>query len=130
MTEHLGVCLGLEDETFGLKFMFKLDIILDYAVVDQYYPAGPVRMGVFIGGLSMSSPAGMADGGRAFDFLGVDDRVELLDLTLAALDIYVAVGEISDTGRIISPVFQPLEAFHHYRDGFSVSDISNDAAHV
>jgi hypothetical protein len=66
--------------------------------------------------------AGSGQGGRK-------DLLELLYLPLGLEDFNPLTVPIGDSCRVISPVFEPLEAIEKNRNSIFLADIANDTAH-
>ena len=67
LSRHLGVRFRLERNAVTQKLLLDLHIVFDDAVMDHGDPAilTDMGMGVDVIGLSMGSPAGMADAQRS-----------------------------------------------------------------
>ena len=133
LDSHLGVCLAYEGITFAEKLFLEFLIVFDDSVVDADDRAviRAVRVGIALGGFSVSRPAGVADSacsdhglsaiGLLFEYLqsalGFDDR---------GLRFAVAHRE---TGRIVSSVFQSGKPVKKNGRCLFCSDITNNSAH-
>ena len=107
--DDLAVGLRVELATFG-KQLFAEDFeILDDAVVDQRNRTDDVRVGVADGRLAMGCPAGVGDADVAGERFGIERSAEILELALGAAAFELAVDDGTDTGRVITAIFEPLE---------------------
>ena len=71
----------------------------------------------------------MTDPRRAIkDFL-FNHLLEDREFTLGPSDLDLAVMENSDAGRVVTPIFQSLEAFCENASSTCLPDVSNDSAH-
>src|SRR3972149_6857726 len=87
-----------------------------------------MRMSIYLIGLSMCCPAGMADpdstGNSRKSFLKVNDPAFLFE------NLKCFIVKNSDSGRVITPVFQSLQGIDKDRSCLSPAIISYNSAHV
>ena len=112
--KHLGVGLALEGASLEFKRFLKDAVILYRTVVDQgdTARAADMGMGVYVVGLSVGCPAGMGDADASLDVFRLAEAFEVVDLSAGFIDIEVSFAvDHSDTGAVITAVFQAVESF-------------------
>ncbi len=131
MGDDFGIGLGLEDVALAGQLRPQLPEVLDDAVVDDRDTPGGVRMGVDLVGLAVGRPAGVADAGSA----PLQRRIVTaaargcLQLAGRAAARQHAILQRGDAGRVVAPIFQPLQRLDDLpRDRARAQD-PNDAAH-
>jgi hypothetical protein len=71
----------------------------------------------------------MSDTGRAL-YPFWQDRFEIAHAALALGNLEPAASHNRDPGRIVTPVFNPPQALHQYWSGVTLSDVSDNPAHL
>ena len=131
MRDDFGVGIGVEAVAMRLELIAKLRMVLDDAVVhDRDAIVGHVRMGVDRVRHAVRRPARVRDAGDAGDRRL---RVKLLELAhLAgcahALEACIAL-EDGNAGRVITSIFERLEACDQDRYDVPPAGGCNDSAH-
>src|SRR5438067_6357036 len=132
MRQHFSIGVGSELVTaFALQLFAQRRIIFDHAVVHKrdFSALVKVRMRVFVGHFSMSSPARVADAvlprGRFFghQFGKVRDPSG----TLARLDLLPVYD--GNTRGIVTAIFEPPQPVQEYGGSFCAADISDNSTH-
>src|SRR2546423_8721099 len=132
MRQHLSIGVGSELVTaFALQLFAQRRIIFDHAVVHKrdFSALVKVRMRVFVGHFSMSSPARVADAvlprGR---FLGHQfGKVRDPSGTLARLDLLPVYD--GNAGGIVAAIFEAAQRVQEYGGRFYAAQISNSSTH-
>jgi hypothetical protein len=129
-----GFGVGLRDERVTPlgEPVAELPEVLDDAVVDDRDPAGAIHlgMGVDVVRPAVRRPAGMGQPDRRVGRPLGDRRGQVRELAGLLLDEEIAgLVHEGDAGRVIAPVFEPLEALHQDRTGFAGARIADDSAH-
>src|SRR5437879_3717625 len=132
MRQHFSIGVGSELVTaFALQLFAQRRIIFDHAVVHKrdFSALVKVRMRVFVGHFSMSSPARVADAvlprGR---FLGHQfGKVRDPSGTLARLDLLPVYD--GNAGGIVAAIFEAAQAVQEYGGSFCAADISDNSTH-
>jgi hypothetical protein len=97
--------------------------------MDHNYRSGFMGMRIYFGWTAMGSPAGMADPTAAPERRLLQELFQIAQFTLASHNFGRSVLDGADSGRVVSPVLQLLQAFEDDRSGIFVTDISNNSAH-
>ncbi len=135
MGDDFGVGLRLESVAERAQAFALLLVVLDDAVVHQRDAVADVRMGVGLGDAAVGGPAGMADAearaeafdrGRVLHFGDAPGAAHAADIVACAA---VAVDH-GDAGRIVTAVFETLEAFDQDRNHIAIRDRADYAAHT
>ncbi len=105
----LGIRFGRERVALGRELVAQRLEVLDDAVVDDRKPARGVRMGVGLGRLAVCRPTRMADADRTVERLSGELGLEVLELALGAPPRELSVLEGRDSGRVVAPIFDPLQ---------------------
>ncbi len=132
VSDHFRICLGDKYVTFFHQLALQIQVIFDDAVMHHHDPAGAVSMGMSIlfGWPPMGGPARVPDAVRALQRMLPDHFFQVAQLSRRAAQFKpVPGGSYGDTGRVISAVFQPPQAFQDDRDDIFRADISYDSAH-
>src|SRR6267154_4297016 len=132
MRQHFSIGVGSELVTaFALQLFAQRRIIFDHAVVHKrdFSALVKVRMGIFVGHFSMSSPARVADAvlprGR---FLGHQfGQVSDPSGAFARLDLLTVYD--GDAGGIVTAIFEPPQPVQEYGRRFCAADISDNSTH-
>ena len=103
--------------------------VLDDAVVDEGHPLGGVGMGVLLVGHPVGRPAGVADADGAGQAVAAQKRFQVGELALGAAAFDAAVDQGGDAGRIVAPVFEPLEPLEEKGRDLGLADDAGDPAH-
>src|SRR5690606_26496979 len=114
-------------QAFALLF-----VVLDDAVVHQRHAVADVRMRVEFGDATVGGPAGVADAQVRVQPFGGGGGFHLGDAAGAAHAAHVALLAIvdhGDAGRVVTAVFQALEAFDEDGNHIAIRDRADDAAH-
>ncbi len=127
--------VGFRDEfvAFGDELLLELDVVLDDPVVHDNDFAGAiaVRMGVFLGGASVRGPARVTDAVDSVERSNADRFLEIAQFAGGAANLELAVGaDHGDPGRIISSVFEALQAVEDQRHHALRADIADNPAHL
>src|SRR5580658_8716473 len=111
--ENFRVGFRCELVALGDKLLLQKLVVLDGRRVVKSDLAGLVemRMGIGVGRWAMCRPAGVADTDLAFGGLFRKDRGQIINAAglLAELELFIIND--ADTGRIVTAVFEPAQAF-------------------
>src|SRR6476661_1541795 len=132
MRQHFSIGVGSELVTaFALQLFAQRRIIFDHAVVHQrdFSTLVKMRMRIFVGHFSMSSPARVADAvlpaGR---FLGHESgQVRDPSGTLARFDLLPVYD--GNAGGVVAAIFEAAQAVQKYGRSFCAADISDNSTH-
>src|SRR2546430_2565529 len=132
MRQHFSIGVGSELVTaFALQLFAQRRIIFDHAVVHKrdFSALVKVRMRVFVGHFSMSSPARVADAvlpaGR---FLGHESgQVRDPSGALARFDLLPVYD--GNAGGVVAAIFEATQAVQEYGRRFCAADISDNSTH-
>ncbi len=129
--DRLRVGLRLEDRALVGEFLAQVEVILHNAVVDHDHLPGvaDVWMGVPAVGHPVGGPTGVADPDLAMDGRTVHQGGQASKFTGIAADLYAAILQHGQAGRIIAAIFQSSEAVQDDRCGILRADVSHDSAH-
>src|SRR5271168_2324771 len=95
-------------------------------------PAGAisVRMGVLFGWPAVRGPAGVADAIGAMQRMLPDHLFQVAQFPWSAAQFQpMSGGPYSNTGRVVSAILQPSQAFKNDRDDVLRTDITHNSAH-
>src|SRR3982751_1854691 len=112
-----------------LELLLERQIVLDDAVVDEHAPAGAMRMGVLLGWFAMGRPSRMADPGGPTEALFRQRLFQIDQLADTAADFDFSVMVNRDAGRIVSAIFQALQAIQQNGNRVLITDVSDYPAH-
>ena len=130
--DNLGVGFGGEDVAPLLETALQFQVVFDDTVVDHgnLAVAAGKGVGVGVGGRAVGSPAGVAQSDSAVGVVGLVAPGQAVNLAhrLAQAQLAGPV-EDGDTGAVVAPVFEPLEAFQDDGPGRLASDVTYYAAH-
>src|SRR6476646_1408192 len=132
MRQYFSIGVGGEPvAAFALQLFAQRRIIFDHAVVHKrdFSTLVKVRMRVFVGHFSMSSPARVADAvlprGR---FLGHQfGKVRDPSSTLARFDLLPVYD--GNAGGVVAAIFEAAQAVQEYGRRFCAPDISDNSTH-
>ena len=127
--DHLCVGLREHPSAAALERGAQLEIVLDDAVVDEDHLACPVRMGVLLRRTSMRRPPRVADAGRARERLLAERAGEVVELSDAAADLDVVVGECRQACRVVAAVLELTKTRDQDRARLARAHVTDDAAH-
>ena len=125
----LGVGFGLECVTEFAQLLAQLLEVLDDAVVHQRDAIVRVGVGIGLGRLAVSRPAGVADADGAADRLALQKRAQVAELALGAAALDLAVDQGRHAGGIVAAILEPLESVEQQGRDRRRSDDSDDPAH-
>src|SRR5437879_11528929 len=117
MSNDFGIGLGGELMAFFNQLLLQKNIVLDDPVMHYHHTASAitVRMRIFLGGASVGRPAGVTDPIGAVDGLEADDLFQVAQLALGAAHLQcVTIAGHSDSGRVVAPVLEALQAIENY----------------
>src|SRR2546430_7013321 len=132
MRQHFRIGVGSELVTaFALQLSAQRRIMFDHAIVHKsdFSALVKVRMGVFVGHFSMSSPARVADAVLpARRFLGHESgQVRDPSGTLARFDLLPVYD--GNAGGVVAAIFEAPQAVQEYGRRFCAADISDNSPH-
>ena len=130
MQHDLGVGFGLEHRALLLQRFAQFAEILDDAVVNHGDALGRMRMRVVLGRLAVGGPAGVADAGMAGERLGLQSRLEILQLAFGAAALEMVAFQRGDACGIVAAIFQPLERIHQLLRDRTAPQNADNAAHA
>jgi len=129
VNDDFGVGVRRQRMPGGFQFVAQALEILDDAVVHQGDAAGGVGVGVFFVGHAVGRPAGVADAGGPGNRLVLEAPGQVIELAFGAAAFDAAGNKSGDAGRIIAPVFEPLERIEQWLRGGLFADDADNAAH-
>src|SRR5580765_6949507 len=105
-------------------------IILDDPIVNdgQLFGGGIMRMGVFIVGLAMSGPSGVAHPDVAVEVLTFDEFLQFDNLSLFFIDVQSPIQQ-GNASAIVPTVLQSLETFYDHLLRLPVTYVGNNSTH-
>ena len=130
--DDLGIGFGDEGVAFLRQLALQFQVVFDDAVMHHHDAPGAVsmRMGVLFGWPAMGRPTGVANAVGAVQRVLPDHFFQVAQLPGRPAQFEpMSRGPHSDTGGVISAVFQPPQAFQNDRDYVLRADISHDSAH-
>src|SRR5712691_7268831 len=89
-----------------------------------------VGVGIFFGRTAVRGPARMPDSERTIYRVRADDFFQIPEFALCPANHELPVAINSQAGRIVSTIFEPLQAFQDNRNGPMGSDIADDSTHL
>ena len=131
MGEDFGIRLGGEAVAAAGELRAQALVVFDDAVVDEHDRAVAVgvRMGVGFAGLAVGGPTGVADADGSLEVLLRQPRRQPFHFAGYADTAHLILLDDGDTGRVVTPVFEPPQSLDEYWRGGLVSDVADDAAH-
>src|ERR1700730_17649323 len=132
MRQHFSIRVGSEFvAAFTLELLAQRRVIFDHAVVHQrdFSALVEMRMCIFVGYLSMGSPASVADAvlpqGR---FLG-HQFGKIRDPSGAFACLHLLPVYDRDAGGIVATIFETPQTVEKYGRRFRASNISDNSTH-
>src|SRR5215470_1963384 len=123
-----------EDVTFCNQPLFQFEIIFDDAIVNDDEPARAIamRVSIFFSWPAVCRPASVAD--SIFDSIYRCQTIaylflECLDPAHGAGNRDYTIIERSDSTRIITPIFEPLQTIDQYGNDIPPTDVSDNSTH-
>ena len=141
--DDFGIGLAVEHIAFGLQLLAQRIVVFDDAVVNQRDAArvagtgieaafadavAEVGVRVVNGWRAVCGPAGVGNASRAFKVLGADLRLQFGNAGGAACPFQTA-SMYGDAARVITPVFQALQALNQDGNDVLRRNACHDAAH-
>src|SRR5580704_7235835 len=131
MRNDLGIRFRREAVAQALELRAQGLVIFDDAVVDNRdLAARNVRVSVFRGGHSMSSPAGMSDAYRSVDRLRIQCILQDLDLSDRAQPGQPPMVEDRDPSGVVAAVLEAAQALHQDWNRATLRDHTHDSTHI
>ena len=130
--DDLGVGLRFELVAELAQAFALLLVVLDDAVVHQReFAVAHVRMRVAFGDAAVRGPARVADAQARVEMFGLRGRFHFRHAPGAAHAADVARVRVDhrDARRVVTAIFQSLEAFDEDRNHIAIRDRADDAAH-
>ena len=127
--DGFGIRLGFKDITKRDQLLAERPVILDNAVMNESDFACHVRVGVDFVRHAVGCPTGVADPDITGQRCLIQQGLQVEQFSFGTSAVNAAVHQGRDTGRIITPVFQPLETFHQDRGHGLLTDHTDDSAH-
>ena len=128
--DNLAIGLRCNAVALPAHIIAQRRVVFDDAVVHDGQTAGRhMRVGVGFGDRTMGGPAGVSYAGFAAGGLGFQASLQLRHLADAAALMKCAICQHSQAGRVVSAVFQAVQAFDQNRDHIALRDCADDAAH-
>src|ERR1039457_7440997 len=113
-----------------MQLLFQKQVVLDYSIVYQSHRTCLVRMRIGFGRFAVGSPAGVADPDPALHRHGSQQPVKIHQFAFAPPDLGLTPVDGTDTGGIITAIFQLLQTGKNDRRSLLLSYIPNDSTHV
>ena len=131
LSHDLSVGLGFKRIALRNKIIAQLNVVFDYAVMNDGYLAAQMRVGVYIIRLAVSGPSGMTDAHLAFDALAALNNVaENLEAALCLFYPELPVsGDDRYSGRVIAAVLKSFKPVKQYGSRLIASNKANYSAH-
>src|SRR5436309_1118602 len=133
MRDDLGVSFcGKAVALFG-KLLFKRDVVLDDAVVNNNNLAATIAVGmrVLFGGAPVSGPAGVANAVGSIERLEPDHFFQIAQFAFGSPNLKtLAVATDGNSGGVIPAVFKPPQAIQNDRNDPLFANITHDSAHA
>ena len=132
MRDDFGVRFGDKLVAFFDQLMFQFQIVFDDSVVDYNDFAGAVavRMSILFSGAPVRGPACVANSVNAIQRSDADGLFEISQFARCAADIQAAVfSDHGDARRVVSAIFQALQAVEYERHNAFRTDIADNSAH-
>jgi hypothetical protein len=129
--DDLRVGLGSKAMPLCCQRPAEFAVVLNDPVVDEGEP-GPavhVGMGVGLGRASMGRPTRVADPERPKGSCRSDQGLERGDFPSRLPHLEPGRGHCGDAGRVVTPIFEAVEARNQERNGVTMTGVSDDAAH-
>ena len=130
--QHFRVGAAPERVSVAGQGVFEHTEVFNDAVVNQRQTAalGQVRVGIGVVGGAMCCPAGMANPNGAFGGLSTQETFQIVHLSLAFVQSNLAVlSDKGDTGTIIPPVLESMQAFYNDRTRLAMPDVTYNSTH-
>ena len=115
-----------------LELPFEEVVVLDDAVVDDgdRAVAAQVGMGIDIGGTAVRGPARVADAGKPWGRLPLQQRFEVGNTTGTLAQPQVGPGDGCHAGAVVAAVFEAGQALQKDRRSFTLSRVTDDSTHM
>ena len=124
--------VGLRGEGVAvlLQLVAQLGEVLDDAVMDDGDAVGEMRVRVGLVGHAMRRPARVSDADQTAERLAVQLALEVDELALGAAARQFAMLDGRDAGRVIAPVFEPLQRLDEQWRDRRVADDPDNSTHA
>jgi len=126
---NFRVRFGSKGAALSHELGFQFSIIFDDAVVNDGQAVDQMGMGVVFGRAAVGCPPRMADAESAVRIGSSDKLGERRDLASGADDFEVRAVMDGQTGRIVTAIFQTLQALKQNGRSLIATDVTNYATH-
>jgi hypothetical protein len=97
--------------------------------MDEHAPAGTMGMRILLRRFTMGRPPRVTDPGGPTKTLFAQRLFQIDQFADATADLDFAVAMDRDAGRIVSAIFQTLQAIQENGNRVLITDVSDNAAH-
>ena len=131
MSYHFRVRFRLENVAFFHKVLFQSQIVFNNTIMNHHkmVMAVSMRMGISVGRLAVSSPAGMSNADMALERMLFQLVFQIHQAALLFLNVDFSIFINRNACRIISSVFQAAESVNQKIRGISTAYITYNTAH-
>src|SRR5487761_344843 len=132
MRDDFGIRFGQKFVAFLNELLLQFEIILDDSVMhdDDFALAVAVGMGIFFRWASVSGPASVPDAVQTVERRQANRFLEISQFSGCPANVKLAVLlDHGDSRRVISSIFQTLEAVQDQGNHFLGSDVADYSAH-
>src|SRR5205814_4989732 len=130
MADDLGIGLTLEPAPLRDQLVAQRLEILDDAVVDQGHRSDDVRVRIPDRRRAVGRPARVRNAGGAVQGMVGELAREIVELALGAPPLELTPFDRADAGRVITAIFEPLEAIEQPLRDIGLPDNSDNPAHA
>jgi hypothetical protein len=88
-----------------------------------------VRMRVDLVRFAVRGPAGVTNSNVAVQWVFLEDDIKVGQLPGTAPDVYTVRPDRGYSVRVVTPVFQEVQALHYDPDSIPVTDIADNSTH-
>ena len=127
--DNFRVSLGQEGETVAGQLVAQFREILDDAVVDDRHPIGEMRMRIGFVRNAVRRPARVADADEPTQRVGVQQPLQIDQLTFGPAAAEHARVKRRNARGIIAAIFEPLQRIDNQRSHGRVANNSDNSAH-
>src|SRR3989338_7935382 len=127
MCNNLCIGIGQKLPAFFKEGFFQRKIILNNAIMDNGYLPGYMRMCVLLRRLAMSSPSGMSNTNHPVQGLLIEAFLQDIYIPNPLPYSEATVIYYDYSGRVVTPVFKPLQGINQYGDSILPPYVTHDS---
>ncbi len=131
MDDDLSICLGVEGHALCGKLFTQCEEVFYNPVMhdDDFTRGADMRVCISSARRPMRRPASMTDPDITVHWIFFQQRTQTFELSSIATDLDFAIIDHRQTRRIVTTIFQSLQALEDNRRRITRTDVSDDATH-